>query len=75
MLGTDEEFTAATERLKGKRVRLLGSHPWAGSSAEVVSFDRIGMKVKLLRGDAYGGHEAYVTERKHYRPEIAGVDW
>lgn len=59
----------------GRRVRLLGSHPWAGDSAEVIAFDKLGMKVRLLRGDVMNGHESYVTKREHFREERKGLDW
>ena len=75
MIGAKEEFAKANAELKGRRIRLLGDHPFAGDSAEVVSFDKIGMKVKLLCGDAMHGHECYVTKRGQYRAERKGVDW
>ena len=75
MLGTAEEFAQATKRLQGRRVRILGDHPFSGCSAYVVSLDKIGMKVRLIGGDAMDGHESYVMERKHYRPEHEGLDW
>jgi hypothetical protein len=62
-------------RFIGRRIRLLGDHPWAGDSAEVISFDNFGMRVKLIRGDAMDGHESYVTKREHYREERKGLDW
>lgn len=65
----------ATEQLRGKRLRLLGSHPYAGNSAEVVALDNLGMRVKLIRGDAMHGHESYVTAREQYRAERKGIDW
>ncbi len=64
------------EEIIGRRVRLLGDHPWAGSSAVVVGFDsRIGMRVKLIRGDAMDGHEVYVLNRRQFREEKKGLDW
>jgi hypothetical protein len=71
----EDDFLAATERLKGKRIKLLGKHPFAGESAEVVSFDSFGMRVKLLRMDAMYGHECYVTKAKDFRQERKGLDW
>jgi hypothetical protein len=59
----------------GRRIRLLGDHPWAGNSAEVVAFDHIGMRVKLIRGDAMDGHESYVLKPSHFRQERKGIDW
>jgi hypothetical protein len=52
------------------------SHPsFAGYSAEVLSLDRIGMKVALKAGDAMDGHECYITKHEHYRVERKGLDW
>lgn len=60
----------------GRHIKIIGDHPWAGESAEVVGFDpRIGMRVKLLRKDAMYGHECYITSPKNFRPERKGVDW
>lgn len=64
------------EELRGKRVRLLGKHPFAGDSAEILDYTPgIGMKVKLLRGDAMYGHESFVTNAKEMRFEKEGLDW
>ena len=75
MIGTEEEFARATEQIKGRRIRLLGDHPFAGYSAEVVCFDNLGMRVRLCAGDAMDGHESYVFKRDHYRAEREGLDW
>lgn len=64
------------EDVIGRRVRLLGDHPWGGESAEIVGWtDGIGMRVKLLRRDAMFGHECYVTDPKQFREEKKGIDW
>jgi hypothetical protein len=64
------------DKFIGRRVRLLGDHRFAGNSAEVVGFDqRIGLRVKLLRGDAMDGHECYVTRPEQFRAEKKGLDW
>jgi hypothetical protein len=64
-----------TSKYIGRHIRLLGDHPFAGDSAEVIGFDNIGMRVKLIRGDAMHGHESYVMKRENYRPERKGLDW
>lgn len=59
----------------GDRVRLIGKHPWAGETGEIVAFEyspadqllgkpnpAIVARVKLLRGDAMNGHECYAKE-------------
>lgn len=42
------------------RVLLRGDHPWSGEMGEVIDFDNIGMKVRLLSGNV--GHEVYAFE-------------
>lgn len=71
-----EQSDPKLAKLLGKKLRLLGKHPWAGESAEVVGFDdRIGLRVKLLRQDAMYGHECFVTNPKEMRWEKKGLDW
>jgi len=60
----------------GRKIRLLGDHPWAGESAEVIGFDpQFGMRVKLLRMDAMYGYECFVTKPQQFREERKGMDW
>jgi len=64
------------DQVIGRRIRLLGKHPWAGESAEVLDWHpRMGMRVKLLRMDAMHGHECYVSSPQEFREEQKGVDW
>lgn len=61
----------------GRQVKLLGDHPWAGHTAEVVGWDdRLGMRVAIHRGDAMDGHECYVMKKEHFRaiPREFGSD-
>ena len=52
------------EDVIGRKVYLCGDHPWAGHVGEVVGFDDIGMRVKLL--DVCGETEAGVISPRHF---------
>ena len=52
----------------GRQIKIVWDHPWADSRARVVGFDKkFGLKVALMRNDAYDGHECFITNSSQYK--------
>lgn len=63
-------------KLIGNRGRIVGDHPWAGHSGEIVRVANTiagpGVVVRLDPGhDVPGGHECYVFHGHLWQPETA----